>query len=332
MDLYEYLISGAPKQAEIPAIVEQLRKRRGFGELGQLSGDKVLAPFGQGLVKQADSYAGQMQDTRQKDADNAQTAKYQTGQLDYQNQVLQATLARDRANAEHQRRADEAAMLRAQAAMRRAEAAGKSQTKTKLRQGDIKDLQDLSATVQGIARIQSQIEGGTSLGTKKIGDIPIPGSRVLANTMASVGMGSQKDKDSFALFQEWDRLYNLAERNRLFGATLSTNEQRAWRNANPSVLQTDEQILEALPIMQKVFETRLKNKMDGLTREGYNPEAIYAYAGMGSAEPDSAQGEMTEDGFPIAPPEAIAELMADPSPEALQEYIEVFGPTQVPAM
>lgn len=325
-DLYEFLVGDTPQQVQIPAIVEQLRRRRALGELGALTGDRVLSPFGSSMMKQADTYAEGIATNRERDRDNRRTEAYQKGQLEHQAKVLEATLARDRDMADYRRRMAEAAARRAEAAYLKAQQGGAAK-KTKLRQGDIKDLQDLSQTVLGMDDIMRQMDAGVSLGTKTVAGIPIPGSRVLANTAASMGLGSKKDKESFALFQQWDRLYNLAERNRLFGATLSANEQRAWRNANPSVLQTDEQIRSALPVMKKVFNTRLQNKVKGLITEGYDENAIYEYAGLGSPEPTAdAGGE-----FPVPTQQDYELLASDPSPEAIQEFIEYFGTDHLPA-
>lgn len=123
-DLYQYLISGAPTQDQVPAIVDQLRRRRSMGEVGMLTGDKVLAPFGQSMVRQSDAYAGDLQNIRQKDADNAQTKAYQDAQLKHMSAVLKQTMERDRNNAEHQRRADAANAARARAAVIKATSGG----------------------------------------------------------------------------------------------------------------------------------------------------------------------------------------------------------------
>ncbi len=276
-DLYEALIGegAGSKQA---LLAEMLRRRNEMGQLGMITGDKVLSGVGQGLAKDSDSYAKQLQDIRQfgieeKGANRRmdQTERYQTDQLEHMRNVL----------AENKRANDldhEYKMLMAAAAGLRAEKAGTGGKIPKLRQGDIKELQDLSATVGTIDSLQAYLDGGGAFGAKEVMGIPVPGSRGLSNTLASYGIGKKEDLDAFAKKQEWSRMYDLAERNRLFGATLTPNEQKSWKEANPSTNMTDAQIKAALPVMRKVFSHRLDKKVSGLTKEGYSGEAMADYA------------------------------------------------------
>lgn len=100
-DEYLALIGAAPTDtAKQKAIAKQLRRRRAFGELGAITGDRVLQPFGENQMAQADDYAKQIQDTRQRDADNAQTKSYQDAQIGHMGKVLSETV---RANQESER-------------------------------------------------------------------------------------------------------------------------------------------------------------------------------------------------------------------------------------
>lgn len=272
-DLYSYLLGAAPSTPEQQAAVaRQLRRRRSFGELGALTGDRVLQPFGQGLSRQADQYAEQMQDTRQRDTDNAQTKAYQEGQLGHMKNVLAETRRGNTLDHVYQ-------MLMAQAAMEKADKTGSPKI-SKLRQGDIKDLQDMAQEVGEFQELEGFIKGGGGFGAHEVAGMPIPGSRALTNTMARFGFGSEENKSAFAAKQKFDRLYTLGARNRLFGATLTPNEMQAWNDANPQTRQTDEQIVKALPILRKVFSNRLQNKVAGLTRENYDAGAIAEYADL----------------------------------------------------
>jgi hypothetical protein len=72
-DLYSFLIGSAPTDPQKQkTVADQLRRRRSFGELGALTGDRVLQPFGQGLISSSDQSSKQIQDIRQHDIDNAQ--------------------------------------------------------------------------------------------------------------------------------------------------------------------------------------------------------------------------------------------------------------------
>jgi hypothetical protein len=290
-DLYDVLLGAAPSDPQKQAAVaKQLRRRRSFGELGALTGDRVLQPFGQGLSKQADNYAEQLQATRQMDTDNAQTKSYQDSQVKHSDAVLAETHRKNTLDHIYQ-------MLMASAAQEKAEKTGQPKI-PKLRQGDIKDLQDQAQTIGEFKSLEDFIAGGGKFGAHKIlekedgtGGIPIPGSRGLTNTMARFGFGSEEDKASFAAKQKFDRLYTLASRNALFGATLTPNEMTAWKDANPDIRQSDEQIAKALPVLRKVITNRLQRKVAGLTRENYDEGAINEYAdlqGLGIENPASA--------------------------------------------
>lgn len=305
-DLYSVLLGSAPSDPRTQAITaEQLRRRRSFGELGALTGDRVLQPFGQQMARGADEYAGAIQKTRQQEIDNAQTSEYQRGQLNHM-KVLE-DLQRRGQTLDHIYQ-----MMMAQAALTKAEKSG-DQKIPRLRQGDIKDLQDMAQEIGEFNDLEDFIKKGGKFGAIEIGDVPIPGSRALANTAARFGYGTESSKASFAAKQKFDRLYTLGARNRLFGATLTSNEQKAWDNANPQTRQSDKQIAEALPVLRKVFERRLANKARGLMRENYDPDAIAEYADVGNLGIDLNAGntgghgptkrriKVDYDGNPIGP-------------------------------
>lgn len=274
-DLYEQLISGAPQQAQIPAIVEQLRKRRMMGELGQLSGDKVLAPFGQNMSRQADSYAEQIQGVRQRDADNAQTKAYQDAQIAHQDAVLRQTMARDNATAEHQRRADEAARLRAEAAMERARKTGSARPLTPQ---VIKDLNDTRQQTDKITALKSSFKD-------EYARKGVPGGRTLSNTMARFGVGGKDDKEAFEWWRQFQMDFNILARNQMFGATLSTNEKSSWDRAVAGEEMTSGQIKDILGTMERWYTKNLDDKAATYAMS-YNPEQVAVAIGK---EPRAAQ-------------------------------------------
>lgn len=293
MDIYQALIGAAPSGVDQQAaIAEQLRRRRSLGELGALTGDRVLQPFGQGVVQQADSYAQQMQDIRQKDIDNAQTKAYQDGQLGHMGNVLQESIrAQNMDDATTRRGQDldlEAARLRA------ARAGGRRPGSGRLRQGDIKDLQDISETIGILDGVERFIDEGGNFGAVEIGGVALPGAREASNALANRGLGTEDMKRTALAKQNFDRLYTLTQRNRMFGATLTANEQKAWESANPSVRQTDAQIMQAIPIMRKALMHRAQGKANGLVAEGYNPEAIDYYMGTPNIELPTGNEEVVD--------------------------------------
>lgn len=271
-NLYDFLIGPSPGVEDQKALAAQLRRRRSFGELGNLTGDPTLQLFGQDLSRSADTYARELQGNRQKTVDDEQTRRYQDAQTAHQKEMEALTRRGQTLDHIYQ-------MMMAQAAMQRAENTGQPKI-PKLRQGDIKDLQDSAQSISEFKELEDYMANGGVMGAKEIAGLPIPFSRPLANTAARFGFGSDEDKTAFQAKQKFDRLYTLAARNNLFGATLTPNEQKAWNDANPQVLQSDEQIKAALPILRKAFERRLRNKASGLTRENYSADAIAEYADL----------------------------------------------------
>lgn len=271
-DLYEALIGGgADSPQKVQIIAEALRRRNSMGMLGQITGDKALVGSGKELTASSDDYAKQLQQTRQDTSRQGQTKAYQDAQLKHMDDVLAETKRNNDQDHQYQMEMAEAAGIRAN----RPPGGGKI---PKLRQGDIKELQDLSQTVGAIDSLDEFMKNGGSFGAKTALGIPMPGSRALANTAASYGFGNEADKKTFAAKQNWDLFYNIASRNRMFGATLTDAEKKSWADANPSGSMTDEQIKAALPIMRRVFKHRMDSRVGGLAKEGYNVEALADYA------------------------------------------------------
>lgn len=287
-DLYEYLISGTPEQAQLPAIVEQLRRRRAMGELGALTGDKVLSPFGQNMSQQADSYAGQLQDIRQKDADNAQTKSYQDSQVAHQEAVLKATLARDAANREHQARADRAAQLRAEAAMERARRAPTSATKPLTAQA-INDINSLRQQSDKVASLKSTFKD-------EYARKGVPGGRTLTNVLARTApiLVSKEDQAAAEWWRTFQMDFNILARNQMFGATLSANEKASWDKAVLGEEMTSDQIKTILNTMDRWYKKDLIDKAS-LYAGSYNPDQVAKGAGLSRDELDLPSGGPTDE-------------------------------------
>ncbi len=315
-DLYSALIGSAPNEEEQKAIVAALRRRRAFGELVALTGDSVLQPFGKGQLESADAAAEQLQTTRQADVDDAQTKTYQTGQLEHMGSLLSESIRAQNMDDATTRRGQDMNLL--EAALR-AERAGAAPKVPRLRVSDIKGLQDLAQDVGSMEGIEKFIKDGGKFGAVEYMGMPVPGARSLKNALAARGFGSREDKQAFMAKQAFDRLYTLGARNRLFGATLTSNEQTAWENANPSTRQTDEQIAEAIPVLRKVLTARLESTRKGLKSENYSPEAIDYFSSIPGlnlpvGDGEAASGESAVS--PDAPPSSTVQ------PSARQKRIQ----------
>lgn len=316
-DLYSSLIGAAPTKKEQAAeLAAALRRRRSYGEIGMLTGDKVLSPYGQGLVKSADQYADQFQDIRQKDTDNAQTKSYQDAQIGHMGSVLkESARSHDMSDATTRRGQDmmlEAARLRAEAARLKAAAGGKPPKFTVTDRHDLEQGATLIANMRGLKDTFKDTFGGVTAG-----GMTIPGARGLANTLAANGLAPTKNSEDA---QNWwaasSRLYDLYNRNKLFGATLTTNEMKAWAEANTNKNMKPEQIKGMLDQIINLGSKELKSKIDFFQKGGYNPDQIDAITQRAGEDPDdmsnmpaddSGSDEVVED--PLSEDE-MAELQA----------------------
>lgn len=293
MNEYDFLTGTIP-EGSISAQLElakALKKKSNIAQLAQLTGDKVLAPFGQRLSEQTDNYAQQRDLQRRANVDDERTRKYQDAQIKQMEGVLAETMRANRAREGLTERGQD---LDSQAALNRTLASMQNQKIPRLGEGDKKRLEGLSGEINAFKNLEDFYAKGGKLGAIEVAGIPIPGARSLSNALASRGLGTGASKESFAAKQEFDRLYTLATRNRLFGATLSENERKAFDDANPSIRQTDDQIKKAMGAMKKVVQAKLQQTVKGLKAEGYTDEAIQAYGFDPAALDGLSQEEAAE--------------------------------------
>jgi hypothetical protein len=268
-DIYSLLIGSAPTTEEQQrAAVNALRRRRQLGELGALTGDRVLRSFGEGLSRQADDAVKQISATRLKEADDRRADWYQRAQIEHMRNTLDE-------NTRHSKTMEEIGLLNALIALQRAQNSGsKTKDPARLRQSDIKELRS-NASALGIIDEMMNYDG--PLGQVEVGGVPIPYARQILNKAASMGLGTDQTKETALMWQTYRRLYDILERKENFGATLTPNEQASWREANPSSAQTKEQIMEGLRLMRRYYQEEGDAYAEGLKEEGYNPDAIDKY-------------------------------------------------------
>lgn len=264
MDDYLALIGAAPSSKDqLSAIAAELRRRRMYGDIASITGDKVLAPFGENLRSQADAYAKQLQDIRQKDIDNAQTKAYQDAQLKHMAAVLAET--RRGNNLDYAAQMAAIAQRRDDSLLDFAGAGAKGRNLTDstrnkmLAQADT--IQNTGALKDSFDDKYTQIYGAG------------PQSR-LPNALASVGLGGKDAKDAAQWWSEWKKFYTLGTRNQLFGATLTPNEQKAWAEVDINPSMSAKQIRERMTKLHDEVVRAAKRRASEMTVEGFDPEVI----------------------------------------------------------
>lgn len=317
-DLYEMLIgSGANSPEKVQAAVQALRRDRTFGDLGMMSGDKALAPFGQRIGQRADANATSLQGIRQSDADNAQTKNYQDQQIGHMKDTLAAQTARDADMAAYRKRMADAAMLRA--------------SKTGAPKAP-KALSDKGIAVLTDARLQLEKTKNLKDTFKEdYGSTGMPGERTLGNSLAKLGLGTKHSKEAQNWWREFNIDYTLPVRNKTFGATLSTNEQAAWADAAAGKEMTGAQIKDILGSLERWQSAQLQSLGDTY-REGYNPAMVdAALQNTGSPGASGASvtpaapsgGEASGDSFPVPTPDDVQDLFDNP--DLADQFEEFYG-------
>lgn len=125
--------------------------------------------------------------------------------------------------------------------------------------------------------------------------------RKLASVMGSMGTESMQENDAWWRAQE--RQDELLERYKLFGATLTNNEQAAWKAATIRPGLSSAKILEFLQVRQDI----LKNKLN---------EEFLKYKRDGKYEMDGTEGMLRDRGYlREAPPAAAAPTPGTPAPK-----------------
>lgn len=288
-DIYETLMGEAPSNERVAEIAAALRRRRSYGELGALTGDKVLAPAGRRMAESADADAGAIQKIRQQDIDNNQTRTYQQGQLSHMDSVLKETMrGRNMQDATTRRGQDmdlEAAKLRAALAAQKAS----TPKPNKLTYADRNKLENLANLIHGADSLGSSFQDSfTQKGAPGI--IPEVGQSRLVNTAASLGIGTKDSKEASDWWAQWNLIYTLPQRNATFGATLTPTEKQAWFNSDINPSMDGPQVRKRVKVVQDILKRKGGLADKTYRAQGFSPEAINSYE-LNSAETEGLSEE-----------------------------------------
>ena len=294
------LIGAAPTEEQKQRLIAQLLSgRRSVGQLGAISGDRQLAPFGANMVNQADRYAEQLQQIRQNDIDDKRTQGYYDGQLGHMGRTASET---ERHNKELERLRGEEIAAGLEEARIRAETGPGSRRKM------------TDSTRNGIRETLGAYEGAKGLyGTFKDEYVQKYGAgpqSLLPNYAAQYGLTiAPGAKEAQNWWAAWQELRTLPERNRLFGATLTDNERREWTKADINAAMGPEQVKTAVLRIMKIMQDKARQNARIMMADGFDAEDIeLAYGDILYDDLESLIGEGDEG--PAEDDEAIAELEA----------------------
>ena len=230
----------------------RLRRDSDFGNLAMMTGDPVLTGLGEQLLDRSHTSA------RQIGVGNREQQRIEMMRQNYENQAANRRLK-----------------LALEARKAQAEEEQDSADYNKLRKSDIDILTDIGSTLTTLEGARSQLDSEEF----DPGQMDVPFARTGANLAAQYGIGTEGTKEVHDWWRAYNRFYTLPERNRLFGATLTPNEQAAWASANIGPEMDKEQIKRGLDELIRVYKQVITRIGSGYESEMYNPESIKKFMG-----------------------------------------------------
>lgn len=256
------------------ALAASLRKREQLGAMFQLTGDRVVAPVGQQLSKTADA-----------DKQRAINQNYYRSQKASQD----ANLAEERRYHDMQMQ-----MAREQNATMLSAAGMKAQNLRPVPIGVQKKLEDQALALSNVQQLAETFDPKWASS--------MPGQGYLKMALArNVPMLASEDTVKFAQWQgDLKRWYDMLERYKLFGATLTNNEVKSWReitvnpDSTPSQVQT--YLGKILGRLQQAQELEIQGGM-----AQYNNEALLGYSGLLNRQQPEEQAPASNKLYSVEP-------------------------------
>jgi len=242
----------------ISPIADVLRRQSDMGLLGMASGDPVLSPLGSALRGES---------------------------MDKVKMYQKAIVDKQKADAEARKQASDEAFRAAQIKqMEDRRLYGTRyldiledqklnvEDKNQLRVGDRRDIQDEVGTLREMASMEKRLlDNPEALGQ---GVWPL-GS--LNRAVAERAGKFASDDQIFAQkwWSDWDKVYNLPERNKAFGATLTPHEVAAWDGANIGPNMDPRQIEAGFKTIMGIIRNRTELMYQGYTADNYDVETLF---------------------------------------------------------
>lgn len=290
MDIYEAIVGEPPTSEEkLRALASQLRRRQMLGQLGQLTGDKVLSPLGQNIGGQVEEQAGRIggYSARRRELEGQEAMRAASDASRAREGMLGRSHTEGLARARQEWEAEQNRLDREN---RLAEARLRA-SKADIRNFSDKQIDELSTEIDEADRMMGIVEAFKP----EYARVGFPGGREVLSVLAQKGIGSSADKEAQNWWASWDRAYTLPERNKLFGAALTKPEIEAWKKAAIDPSMTPEQIQEKLAeIAGFRFNaiTRMRQRFADL---GYDPDDIDALFGPMGTDNFPPEGVMSFD-------------------------------------
>jgi hypothetical protein len=289
-DMYSALVGGAPTdQQSQMALAQALRRQSQLGQLGQLSGDRVLAPAGENMVADAQKGATSISNERARQAAQAQALTFHNDQQQHEADALAQQMkianmtdsrSRDEANATNALRqslltqkdqdaADRAAAAQA-AKAEAAEHGGKP-----IPDGEFQKLSAYKDAAESVDQSLSTFKPEYA-GAGKV--IPRTATNWLASNMPStagaLGAVNPTDQAANNWYQNYGRGFTMDEMHNKFGARLTNNEQQIFEQYHINPNMDAPTIVTNLTQIGAKAREKLNERLDALEAAGYNKDQI----------------------------------------------------------
>lgn len=274
----EIMLSNNRDQRTMELMAQGLRNRKDVATLAMLSGDETVGRFGGSLSGDVETRVQQRLTEREKQKQRDLTQGYydQLGEQfaatdAHRKNVLAETIR-------HHKELEEAARLKA------AGGGYKKPTDTA-----IKESRLVIEASQNMKQIRDSFKDEFAKGDKGEGDwLPYEGD--IVNFAGRRGWGSDEAKAQGTWWAAYQNLYELPQRNAMFGSALTESEKQAWKDANIDPNMSADVIKERLEVLQGIANNAM-GTLAGIQAEVYGPE--YAYKVYGPYMTDQSAGRDT---------------------------------------
>jgi hypothetical protein len=250
----EIILKQKADEASRTALSNALRRKKEISQISQLSGDPILSQFGQSYGGEADQQAQTFVKQREAADQRGLTQGYYD-QLGGQHQDMMGF--REKQLAEQKRAND----LSYQASVLK-QTMGKKPTDKAM-----ESASEAVMAVENLGLINESFQddfGKTSL-------MPYQGD--IENWTGRRSFGSEGARKQANWWAAYQNLYELPQRNKMFGSALTDTEKQAWKDANIDPNMSPTAIRERLAVIQNLAQRAL-NKMAEQHAQVYDPSWV----------------------------------------------------------
>lgn len=283
-DMYGLLMGDdltAEEQARLMA--STMRGRQDLGELALLTGDPVLSQFGRAAAQRGAGEQGLLNNALGDRAQRRFQAQQQTERLRSSERLGRAppfVIVTGEGGQQYFVNPRNPGQTAQPVMGPDGKPITKPQAHRPIPQSEREALTDAADQLRSLGSLQSSFKSDFA-GGGPLGGLATAGYQWLGS------LGSSKMQQDAAWWTDFNRLVDLPERNKVFGASLSSGEKASWEAAKNIKPGSDpKQVQDQLTKMQDILHRKLGARTEALEAEGFNPDAIRALSG--SAAPQQA--------------------------------------------